>query len=458
MISIVGPPDGAVFYTPVNLPIVACANDLDGAVVSVEFFADDISLGVVTNPVSILPPLGGPVTVLPPMPPYRPFALVWSNVPAGPHALTAKASDNAGASTLSSPVNITVNLGPPPPPTNSPPIVRITSPANNSIFHGPVNIPIFAFAADRDGDVTNVEFYAGTNNLGPGHRITAVPPPLPPGPIQPPILVIRPTNYWELIWSNAPPGDYSIAAVATDNSGASIISDPVDVTILPAPPPPPLSNSVGIFAADPVAIEGTNCWPWIGLAASAPTWANWTAHTAVWRYFTNCGPKNAVFMVRRLGETNGDLTVTYAISGTASNSVEYVALPGSVTIPAAQRAAVIEIVPIDDGQPDHLSTVILELTPSADYLVDPWHFEAAAIILDRPALQPVASLLPDHCFHLNATGPDGAWVRLEATTDLFNWTPICTNQVFNGSFDFVDPAAQGSQLRFYRTVPESNAP
>ena len=43
-------------------------------------------------------------------------------------------------------------------------------------------------------------------------------------------------------------------------------------------------------------------------------------------------------------------------------------------------------------------------------------------------------------------------------SDLRNWTPICTNQVFSGSLDFVDPDAQQSQLRFYRVSSETTAP
>jgi len=39
-----------------------------------------------------------------------------------------------------------------------------------------------------------------------------------------------------------------------------------------------------------------------------------------------------------------------------------------------------------------------------------------------------------------------------------NWTSICTNQVVNGSVDFVDPDAQSDQLRFYRALPENNPP
>jgi hypothetical protein len=456
--DIVYPLDGAVFYAPVSIPIVAGARDVDGWVTSVEFFADNVSLGVVTNPVSILPPMYGPVLPLPPMPPYRPFVLVWSNAPTGLHALTAKATDNSGASSFSDPVNITVNPGPPPPPTNFPPVVRITSPPNNSVFRQPLNLPIYAYAADRDGFVTNMEFFAGTNDLGPGHRVSAVPPPLPPGPIQPPILIVVPTNYWTLVWTNPQQGTYPLTAVAADNYGASIVSDAVNATILPEVPPPVVTNLVGIVATDPIAIEGTNCWPWLGLAAATPTWANWTASTAVCRYFTNCGPKDATFTVRRLGSTNNDLTVSYATGGTATNGVDYVTLPGTVTIPAGQRAALITVVPLDDGRPDITSTVILKLTPSANYVTDPRHSVAAAIILDRRSRPPVATVLPDRCFRISSAGPDGAWFHIEYTTDLRNWTGICTNQVFAGSLDFIDPDAQQSELRFYRAVPEADAP
>ena len=82
--------------------------------------------------------------------------------------------------------------------------------------------------------------------------------------------------------------------------------------------------------------------------------------------------------------------------------------------------------------------------------------KAAALILDFGP-RPPAAVLPDKCFHLSATGPDGAWFRIEYTTDLRNWTGICTNQVFNGYVDFTDPDGLTSK-RFYRTVPEANAP
>ena len=161
---------------------------------------------------------------------------------------------------------------------------------------------------------------------------------------------------------------------------------------------------------------------------------------------------------RRLGPTTNDLSVAYSIGGTATNGVDYNTLPGTVTLPAGYRTATISIVPIDDGPPDITSTVILKLMPSASYALDPQHSAAAAIILDFPARPPVATLLPDHCFRINSTGPDGAWFRIESTTDLRNWTPVCTNQIFAGSLDFIDPSAQAGGMRFYRAVSQDTAP
>lgn len=83
---------------------------------------------------------------------------------------------------------------------------------------------------------------------------------------------------------------------------------------------------------------------------------------------------------------------------------------------------------------------------------------AAALILDRPSPTPVTSALPDRTFHLTAAGPNGAWFHVEYTTDMVKWTPICTNQVVNGSVDFIDPIATTTKARFYRAVPEANPP
>jgi hypothetical protein len=208
-----------------------------------------------------------------------------------------------------------------------------------------------------------------------------------------------------------------------------------------------------------VAIEGTNCWVWPGETNATPTWAAWP--TAVCRLFTNCGPKTAIFAVRRFGDTNSDLTVTYSIGGTASNGVDYVAPPGAVTIAAGESRAFIPIVPIDDGPPDVNKTVILTLTPDTNsppvYVIG-FPPRAAAVILDSNGPQPAIGMLPGQCFNLVMPGPDAAWFYVECSTNLVNWTPVCTNQVVNGSMNFVDPGAAGNSSQFYRVVPVVNPP
>lgn len=447
-VGIVTPKSGDVFYTPTNIVLIAKASDPDGTVANVEFFAGGTDLGR-GLPVVLDPPGVNGVTGLV-------YFFNWLNPSPGGYALTAVATDNGGAATTSDAVNITVLPGPTP--TNQPPVVRMVSPANGSIFHAPINLPLFAFARDPDGSVTSVEFFAGANSLGFGQP---VPVPVAAGsPVPGPLPPVYPTNLYLLVWSNAPVGVLALTAKATDNDGASTVSDQVKIAILP-PVPPPTNRPpvVSIVASDPVAIEGTNCRVWLGETNVPPTWTNWP--TAVCRCFTNCGPKTATFAVRRFGDTNGDLTVTYAISGSASNGVDYVALPGAVTIPAGERRALIPIVPIDDGPPDVNKIVILTLTPATntppDYIIG-WPPRAAAIILDSDGPWPVTSVLPGGCFHLVAPGPDAAWFSIQYSTDLINWTPVCTNQVINGSIDYVDPDAPGSPSRFYRAVPVLTPP
>ena len=72
--------------------------------------------------------------------------------------------------------------------------------------------------------------------------------------------------------------------------------------------------------------------------------------------------------------------------------------------------------------------------------------------------KPASEVTADRCFHLKTDGPDGAWFHVDYSTDLTNWTSLCTNQVVNGSIDFIDPDAQGNQLRYYRAVPQDTAP
>jgi chitinase len=87
IVAITAPVAGAQIQAGSNLQITASANDADGAVSNVEFFRNGIRIARDTR---------------------APFAVTWSNVPAGTYTLTAIATDNARSATTSSAISITV--------------------------------------------------------------------------------------------------------------------------------------------------------------------------------------------------------------------------------------------------------------------------------------------------------------------------------------------------------------
>jgi hypothetical protein len=130
-VTLTSPENGAQFNAPTNILLRADAQDLEGPVARVEFFAGTNKLGQTTA---------------------APFQFLWTNAPSGVHVLTALATDPLGASALSASVTIT---------NNAAPVVSITSPVNESVFVAPASFPLMATAFDADGTVAQVEFYRG---------------------------------------------------------------------------------------------------------------------------------------------------------------------------------------------------------------------------------------------------------------------------------------------------------
>jgi titin len=95
-VSITNPTNNASFTAPATITIDATASDGDGTVGKVEFFQGSDKLGEDTS---------------------APYSYPWSNAAVGNYTLTAKATDNGGATTTSSAVNITVLPAPPSAPT-----------------------------------------------------------------------------------------------------------------------------------------------------------------------------------------------------------------------------------------------------------------------------------------------------------------------------------------------------
>jgi regulation of enolase protein 1 (concanavalin A-like superfamily)/phosphatidylserine/phosphatidylglycerophosphate/cardiolipin synthase-like enzyme len=83
-------PVAGTFTLPTSLSFAVNASDADGAVARVEYFANSTPVAVSTT---------------------APFTATWNNVPAGTYTLTARATDNAGATTTSAGVTVTLAQG-----------------------------------------------------------------------------------------------------------------------------------------------------------------------------------------------------------------------------------------------------------------------------------------------------------------------------------------------------------
>jgi photosystem II stability/assembly factor-like uncharacterized protein len=87
-VSLTSPANGAGFNGGAQVTIAADANDADGTVTKVDFFANNTLIGTATT---------------------APYSVVWNNVPVGTHILMARAADNSANTALSTAININVS-------------------------------------------------------------------------------------------------------------------------------------------------------------------------------------------------------------------------------------------------------------------------------------------------------------------------------------------------------------
>ncbi|HET9187792.1 MAG TPA: Ig-like domain-containing protein, partial [Acidothermaceae bacterium] len=146
----------------------------------------------------------------------------------------AVSSHVAGTNATASFDNVTVTGAPPPPSSNAPPTVSISSPASGATFTAPANISVTAAATDTDGTVSRVDFFAGSTPIG---AATTAP--------------------YGLTWSSVPAGTYSLTAVATDNAGATTTSAAISVTVNDPVPPPALPAGWSHADVGAVGVTGT---------------------------------------------------------------------------------------------------------------------------------------------------------------------------------------------------------
>lgn len=109
--------------------------------------------------------------------------------------------------------------------------------------------------------------------------------------------------------------------------------------------------------------------------------------------------------IARSGDLRAPLLVNYLVSGTATNT-DYQPLPGSVTIPAGQITATVDIIPVTNSPSVGARTVVIRLSDSTTYNIDA-HNTATVTIEDR---LPVVTVSPR-----TGTVAEGATVTLTFT-------------------------------------------
>jgi hypothetical protein len=198
-IALTAPGSGTTYTAPATIALAASATDSDGVVTRVDFYAG--STLIASDLAS-------------------PYTAQWSGVSAGTHTLTARATDDAGQTTNSGPVTVSVTAT-----SNQPPAIVLTSPSSGTTLGAPMFVAVTANAADADGSISRVDFYAGSTLLGSDT-----------------------TSPYSLTWNLTSIGSYTLTARATDNSGAVSTSTAVTVTGNPtwAAFAPPADHASGV--------------------------------------------------------------------------------------------------------------------------------------------------------------------------------------------------------------------
>jgi uncharacterized repeat protein (TIGR02543 family) len=159
----------------------------------------------------------------------------------------------------------------------------------------------------------------------------------------------------EFLYTFATGGAYTVTLAVWDNEGASG-SDSVEVNVSE-----PITPVVSVSVLDGVAGE-----PGLALGSGR-------------------------FQVSRIGELTQPLTVNYAMSGTASNGVDYSRLSGTVTLAAGVVSRTVVVDPLADALVEGTEWAILSLADGTGYTVDEDLSAGAVMIQDQTYGTPVVT-------------------------------------------------------------------
>ncbi|MES2535082.1 MAG: Ig-like domain-containing protein [Pseudomonadota bacterium] len=280
-------------YLPAaTIELAATATGTHGAITQVDFFAGTTLLGSSTS---------------------TPYGISWSNVPAGIHSITAKATDSQGLSKTSAAMRIVVDAAP---------TVALSAPANLARYAAPAVITLAADVADSDGTIAKVQFFNGSTLLA-----TLTAPPY--------------THDWQAVAK----GSYTLRAKATDNLGVVTTSAAVTVQVAdnatpvvnltapanaatyPAGAPIDLAATATDADGSVAKVEFFDGDTLLGTATQAPYTWRWNGAAAGSHVITAKVTDNAGAQA-----TSANITITVAAN--VAPTVSMIATPTDATAPA----------------------------------------------------------------------------------------------------------------------------
>ena len=185
-IRITSPSDNSIFNFGEQITITADGNDIDGKIVMVEFFQDNLLIGKSET---------------------APFQLNWLNPPIGKFSIIARATDDKGGKANSEPINITVLED------DSLPEIELLTPMDNQSFEFDETVKLLVMFKGETKNVKKVEYYANNELIGSS--------------------TLSP---FSSKWENTSPGKYTITAKAIGDTPTSFkVSEEKIITVKSEP-------------------------------------------------------------------------------------------------------------------------------------------------------------------------------------------------------------------------------
>lgn len=167
------------------------------------------------------------------------------------------------------------------------------------------------------------------------------------------------------------------------------------------------------------------------------------------------------FIIERRGNIVEPLAVSFAVTGTAQEAIDYeVLFNGSreITFEPGRTNVLVPIVPLVDGVTEGLEHVTIQLLPrEGEYELES---ELATVSMKDDLSYPVTMLIKfakTGDLLLDITGQPGKLHVLEESSDLAEWTEIRNAMLFSSNWVLILPRPNDARPRFYRVLrPEAN--